>query len=83
VTALYLAPILAAAELGRTMLRRSAEELPGLASFARILFVGLATLAVAAHIPGLGPAVRVVILLVGLGLVAERARAYTATPQRA
>jgi cytoskeletal protein CcmA (bactofilin family) len=83
VTALYLAPILAAAELGRTLLRRSAEELPGLASFARILLVGLATLAVASHVPGLGPAVRVVILLVGLGLVAERARAYAATPQRA
>ena len=83
VTALYLAQILAAAELGRTLLRRSAEELPGLASFARILLVGLATLAVAAHVPGLGPAVRVVILLAGLGLVAERARALTASPQRA
>jgi cytoskeletal protein CcmA (bactofilin family) len=83
VTALYLAQILAAAELGRTLLRRSAEELPGLASFARILLLGLATVAIAAHVPGLGPAVRVVILLVGLGLVAERARAFASWPQRA
>ena len=42
-------------------------------------------LAVAAQLPGLGGAVRVVILVVGLGLVAERARAlaFAASPQRA
>jgi hypothetical protein len=85
VTALYLGPILAAAELGRTLLRRSAGELPGIASFARILLVGLAALAVAAQVPGLGGAVRVVILVVGLGLVAERARAlaFAASPKGA
>jgi len=85
VTALYLGPILAAAELGRTLLRRSAGELPGVASFARILLVGLVALAVAAQLPGLGGAVRVVILVVGLGLVAERARAlaFAASPQGA
>jgi cytoskeletal protein CcmA (bactofilin family) len=83
VTALYLAQILASAELGRTLLRRSREELPGLASFARILLVGLAAVALVAHVPGLGAAVRVVILLVGLGLVAERARAFVAAPETA
>jgi cytoskeletal protein CcmA (bactofilin family) len=83
VTALYLANVLASAELGRTLLRRRADELPGVASFARTLLVGLVAVAVAAHVPGLGTAVRVVILLVGLGLVAERARAFVASPQRA
>lgn len=77
-TALYLAHVLAAVELGRAILRRSpAEELPSLGSFARILLVGLVAIAVALHVPVLGPAVRVVILLVGLGLVAERIQAFT------
>lgn len=83
VTALYLAHVLAAAELGRALLRRSAQDLPSLASFARILLVGLCTVAVASQLPLLGPAVRVVMLLVGLGLVAERVRAFTRSPRRA
>jgi cytoskeletal protein CcmA (bactofilin family) len=73
-TALYLGHLLAAAELGRALLRRSSLELPGLASFARTLLVGLVAVALAARLPGVGPAVHVVVVLFGLGLVAERAR---------
>jgi hypothetical protein len=82
-TALYLAHVLAAAELGRALLRRSAQDLPSLASFARVLLVGLCAVAVVSQLPVLGPAVRVVMLLVGLGLVAERVRAFTRSPGRA
>jgi cytoskeletal protein CcmA (bactofilin family) len=74
-TALYLGYVLAAAELGRALLRRGSETLPSLGSFARILLVGLVAAAAAAYLPGLGGAVWVVMLLVGLGLVADRARA--------
>jgi cytoskeletal protein CcmA (bactofilin family) len=76
-TALYLGHVVAAAELGRALLRRGAEDLPGLARFARTLLVGLGAAALASQLPVLGPAVRVVLLLVGLGLVVERVRAFT------
>ena len=82
-TALYLAHVLAAAELGRTLLRRTDGELPGLGTFARILLVGLVVVALAGHVPVLGSAVRVVILLVGLGLLADQVRAASRTPRAA
>jgi cytoskeletal protein CcmA (bactofilin family) len=82
-TALYLAHVLAAAEVGRTLLRRRGQDLPGLATFARILLVGLVVVALAGHVPILGPAVRVVILLVGLGLLADQVRAVSRTPRPA
>jgi cytoskeletal protein CcmA (bactofilin family) len=81
-TALYLGHVLAAAELGRALLRRPSLELPGIASFARTLLVGLVAVALAARLPGVGPAVHVVVLLFGLGLLAERARALLSSQPR-
>jgi cytoskeletal protein CcmA (bactofilin family) len=76
-TAVYLAHVLAAAEVGGALLRRRGPDLPGLASFARTLLVGLCALALASRLPVLGPAVQVVVLLAGLGLVVERFRDFT------
>jgi hypothetical protein len=78
-TALYLGHVLAAAALGRALLRRRSLDLPGLASFARTLLAGLVAIALAARLPVIGPAVHVVVLLFGLGLVADRARALAGT----
>jgi hydrogenase/urease accessory protein HupE len=43
-------------------------------SFARVFFVGLAIVSVVSHLPFVGPPIAVISLLVGLGLVFERAR---------
>jgi hypothetical protein len=80
VTAIYLAWVLAASELGRTLLRRAEGELFGIGRFARILLVGLVVLSLASHVPILGSALRLVVLLAGLGLVAERIRALGRSP---
>jgi len=82
-TALYLAHVLAAAEVGRTLVRRHGGDLPGLGTFARILLVGLVVVAVAGHVPVLGPAVHVVIVLVGLGLLADQVRSALRSPRPA
>jgi cytoskeletal protein CcmA (bactofilin family) len=82
-TALYLAHVLAAAELGRTLVRRHGGDLPGLGTFARILLVGLVVVALAGHMPLIGPAVHVVILLVGLGLLADQVRSLVWSPRPA
>ena len=50
-TALYLAHVLAAAELGRTLVRRHGGDLPGLGTFARVLLVGLVMIARRATFP--------------------------------
>jgi cytoskeletal protein CcmA (bactofilin family) len=80
-TALYLGHVLAAAELGRALLRRRSVDLPGLASFARTLLVGLVAIALAGRLPAIGAAVHVVVLLFGLGLVADRVRSLAAGPR--
>lgn len=82
-TALYLAHVMAAAELGRTLLRRTRQDLAGLGSFARILLVGLTAVALAGQVPVLGPAVRMVILLVGAGLLADQVRVLVRSPRAA
>jgi cytoskeletal protein CcmA (bactofilin family) len=70
VTALYLADILVGALIGRAILRPDA----GIPSFARSLLLGLTLVVVAHLVPFLGPAVGLVTLLLGLGMIVERAR---------
>ena len=82
-TALYLAHVLAAAGLGRTLVRHHGGDLPGLGTFARILLLGLVAVALAGHLPLIGPAVHVVIVLVGLGLLADQVRSLIRTPRPA
>jgi cytoskeletal protein CcmA (bactofilin family) len=82
-TALYLAHVLAAAAVGRTLVRGYGGDLPGLGTFARILLVGLVVVAFAGHVPVIGPAVHVVIVLVGLGLLADQVRSLIRTPRPA
>jgi cytoskeletal protein CcmA (bactofilin family) len=73
VVACYLGVVCAAALLGRSVLGDPAD--PTVAAFARMLGVGLVIAAVAASLPWVGGAVRIVLLLVGVGLVVDRARA--------
>jgi cytoskeletal protein CcmA (bactofilin family) len=82
-TALYLAHVLAAAAVGRTVVRGHGGDLPGLGTFARILLVGLVVVSLAGHVPLIGPAVHVVIVLVGLGLLADQVRSLVRTPRPA
>jgi cytoskeletal protein CcmA (bactofilin family) len=71
VTALYTAGIAAATWLGRMLLPPGDDSMFALG---RSLLAGLAILVVVEHIPFLGPPVGVVTLLLGLGLLVERAR---------
>ena len=71
-TCLYLAHLLVGVWLGRTFL--GPEEEGSRWAFARVLFVGFAALSIASHLPFLGPPIGVVALLVGMGLVYQRAR---------
>ena len=73
VVACFLGVVCAAALLGRTVF--GDPEVPTLAAFARLLGFGLVLAALAASLPWVGGAVKIVLLLVGLGLVVERARA--------
>lgn len=73
VVACYLGVVCAAALLGRSVLGEPDD--PTVAAFARTLGLGLVIAAVAASLPWVGGAVRIVLLLVGLGLVVDRARA--------
>ena len=72
ITCLYGAELLVGVWLGRTMLGR--EEGGSLWAFGRVFFVGLLTVSVVSHVPFVGPPIAVISLLVGLGLVFERAR---------
>jgi cytoskeletal protein CcmA (bactofilin family) len=71
-TALYLADVVVGALIGRALLEPEA----GLGAFARALLVGLAIVVAGHAIPFLGAAVGVVSLLLGLGLLVERARHF-------
>ena len=73
VGAAYLGLIAAAALIGRGLL--GFGERGELGAFARALAVGLLIATLAVHVPWVGGAVRVVLLLVGLGLVFDQARA--------
>jgi len=72
VTALYTAGIAVATWLGRTLLPPRDGSMYALG---RSLLAGLAILVVAEHVPFLGPPIGVVAMLLGLGLIVERARA--------
>jgi cytoskeletal protein CcmA (bactofilin family) len=71
VTALYTAEIVVGTWLGRTLLPPRDDSMYALG---RSLLAGLAILVVLEHIPFLGPPISVIALLMGLGLLVERAR---------
>jgi cytoskeletal protein CcmA (bactofilin family) len=69
VSAIYLAGILVAALIGVSV---APPRSPGLRDFGASLLVGVVILGVATHVPIIGGILRVLVLLVGLGLLAER-----------
>jgi hypothetical protein len=76
-SALYLAGIVVAALIGVSLVRPRSE---GLRDFGVPLLAGVLILTVATQIPVLGGMVRIVVILVGLGLLAERARNLLPAP---
>jgi len=70
-TALYLTGIVVAALIGVSLVRPKSE---GLRDFGVALLVGVLILTVATHIPIVGALLRLVVALVGLGLLTDRAR---------
>ena len=77
--ALYIAKIAVAALIGRSML---GEGDGSLRSFGLALLAGLALVAVLSNLPFLGGMVSLIIRLVGLGLLADRARRLWRERQR-
>jgi cytoskeletal protein CcmA (bactofilin family) len=70
---LYLSQVLVAVLLGRSLLQR-ADTPP--AALAPALLVGLACVLVAVNLPYLGPLLRLLVLVLGLGLAVTRVRAF-------
>lgn len=70
-SAIYLAGILVAALIGVSI---APPRSTGLRDFGASLLVGVVILGVATHVPIVGGILRVLVLLVGLGLLAERVR---------
>jgi len=70
-SALYLAGIVVAALIGVSMVHPKSE---GLRDFGVALLVGVLILTVATHIPFVGAILRLVVILLGLGLLTDRAR---------
>jgi hypothetical protein len=70
-TALYLSGVVVAALIGVSLVRPRSE---GLRDFGVALLVGGLILTVAMQIPVLGAILRLVVVLVGLGLLTDRAR---------
>jgi cytoskeletal protein CcmA (bactofilin family) len=70
-TALYVSIIVVAALLGTQITRPQTDSW---GAFGAALLIGLAVLLVAASIPFVGLPIRIVAMLVGLGLLVERAR---------
>ena len=70
-TALYLTGIVVAALIGVSLVHPKSE---GLRDFGVALLVGVLILTVAMHIPLVGFILRIVVALVGLGLLTDRAR---------
>jgi cytoskeletal protein CcmA (bactofilin family) len=70
-TALYLSGIVVAALIGVSLVRPKSE---GLRDFGVALLAGVLILTVAMHIPLVGFILRIVVALVGLGLLTDRAR---------
>lgn len=71
--AAYLAGIQVAALVGRALVRPGREDLQG---FGLALLAGLALLTVATRLPLVGDPLRVLVLLVGFGLLVQRAWAW-------
>ncbi|HVN37397.1 MAG TPA: hypothetical protein VMW19_04390 [Myxococcota bacterium] len=71
-TAIYLAEIVVASAVGRWL---APPRTPSLFDFGRSLLAGLAVVVVAEHVPFVGVPVTAIVLLVGLGALAARARA--------
>jgi hypothetical protein len=71
VTAIYLAEIVVSSAVGRWLVP---PRTPSLFDFGRSLLAGLAAVLVAEHIPFVGVPVTAIVLLVGLGALAARAR---------
>jgi cytoskeletal protein CcmA (bactofilin family) len=69
--ALYVSGIVVAALVGRAIVRGGEG---GLGAFGLALLAGLAPLVLASHAPFLGPLVRGIVVLTGLGLLVERTR---------
>lgn len=72
IVALYTAELVVSAWLGRLIWPPSDDST---LAFGRSFFVGLAIITLLTHLPFLGPPVALVALLLGLGLIAHRARA--------
>lgn len=68
----YLAGILVAGLIGRGLAKRPAG---GMRSFGTALLLGLLLVMVGKNLPFIGPPFRVVVLLLGMGLLVERCRA--------
>lgn len=71
VSAVYTSYVLVAGLVGQAVLTPSE---PGIASFAPSLLVGVLILSAIAALPFVGPAVRILAILFGLGCLFERAR---------
>lgn len=71
ITAVYTSFVLVAGLLGRAVL---APSEPGIASFAPSLLVGVLILSAVAALPFVGPAIRILAILFGLGCLLDRAR---------
>lgn len=72
-SALYLAGIVVAALVGRTLVR-GGEAAEGLRGFSLALLAGLVVLVIGMHLPLVGGPLRVVVVLTGLGLLFRKAR---------
>ncbi len=79
ISALYSSFVIVAGLVGQAILRRSGS---GLGSFAPSLLVGVVALTTAVALPFIGPAVRILATLFGLGCLLERARGLHALNSR-
>jgi len=80
IVALYTSEIVVASWVGGTLLSRDDD---GYYAFSRTLGAGLLLLAVASHIPFVGPPIAVVTALLGLGLIGEQVRQTLSAALRA
>jgi cytoskeletal protein CcmA (bactofilin family) len=71
ISAIYTSYVIVAGLVGQAVLKPSG---PGLGAFAPSLLVGIVILSVVAALPFVGPAVRILAVLFGLGCLFERAR---------
>jgi len=75
IVAVYTSFVLVAGLCGQAVLKPSA---PGLGAFAPSLLIGVIGLSIVAALPFVGPAIRIIAILFGLGTLIERTRAIYA-----